>query len=148
MSYDTYKAPLTLKPKFSLQLTAFIIGLHSIAGIFVLLFFTVPLVYKICFVSIIGISAIYTYRLHVQKKLKNSIVLVMLSVDNQWYVTLAQQTERIAATLLPSSMINRHLIILNFKLFSGGSSTLIVPRDAVDRELARKLRARIRVMGL
>ena len=148
MSYDTYKAPLTLEPKFSLQLTAFVIGLHSIASIFVLLFLPVPLVYKICLVSIICISAVYTYRLHIQKKLKNSIVQVMLSVDNQWYVTLAKQTERVIATLLPSSMINRHLIILNFKLSSGGSSTLIIPRDAVDKELARKLSARIRVMGL
>ena len=148
MSYDTYKAPLNLNPAFSLQLTVFIVGLHAFTILFVLLFFPTALIYKICLTSVIGMSGIYAYRLHIQRQLKYSIKQVMLSVDNQWEITLANRTEKLAATLLPSSMINRYLIILNFKLSSGESCSLIITNDAVDKTLVRRLRARIRVMGL
>lgn len=148
MSYDTYKSPLTLIPRLSLHLVAFIAGLHSIAVMFVLFFFPAPLVYKFYLIAVIGLSSVYTYRLHIQKQLENSIQQVLLTVDNQWEVTLAKSTERVKAILLPSSMVNRHLVILNFKLCSSKVCTLILAKNAIDRELARKLRTRIRVMGL
>lgn len=148
MSYNTYNAPLTLKPCFSLQLTAFVVGLHVSAIFFVLLFFPASLFYKLCLVAIISLSAIYAYRLHIQKRLNGSIKQVKLSIDNQWSLVFAKRKNKVTARLLPSSMINRHLVILNFKLSSGVNHSVIMPNDAIDAALMRKMRARIRVMGL
>lgn len=148
MSYDTYKAPLTLKPAFSLQLLAFIVGLHAIAIIFVLLLMPITLIYTLCLITMVVVSGLYAYRLHIQKSLQHSVEQVMLSVDNQWKVTLANKNEAVTAILLPSSMVHRHLMILNFKLSSGKRRALIIPSDSINKDLARKLRARIKVMGL
>ena len=149
MSFDTYNAPLVLKPKYSLQLAIFIIGLHSIAIIFVSVFFPANWIYKALIILLIGISGFYYYRLHSQKCSYRSIQQVSLSADNQWQVMTASDQTNYTAELLPTSMISRMLIVLNFKIISSSKRyTLIIPNDAIEHEQARKLRARIRVASL
>lgn len=139
---------LVIKPHFSFQLALFILGLHSISAVFVLIFFPAASIYKILIVILIAASAIYYYRLHIQKQNHRSVEQVSLTSDSQWELMLVcDQTEQ-SATLLATSFIHRALIILNFEISSGKHHTLIVPSDSISDDLARKLRARIRVFSL
>ena len=139
---------LVIKPHFSPQLAIFFIGLHSLSAAFVLTLFPAVSLYKILIIILIAVSAIYYYQLHIRKQSRRSVEQVSLTTDNQWEVMLARDQTEHNATLLATSFIHRILIILNFKTLSGERYTLIVPSDAIEASLARKLRARIRVFSL
>lgn len=48
------------------------------------------------------------------------------------------------ATLLPSTLITRHLLVLNFKLADGSRRSRALFGDEADPELLRRLRARLK----
>lgn len=148
MSFDTYKAPLTIIPKKSLQLTSFIIGLHGIAILFALLALPVSIYYKLLIVLIIGVSIFYYYHLYIKADHSYSITAVNLTIENNWEIMTAKNEQYRLVQLLPSSLINRHLMILNFKNTSNQVYTLILFKDAINTDLAQKIRARIKVAGL
>ena len=148
MLSNPYKQTLTFKPQPSQQLLLWLIVLHSCAGLIILFVLVIPLLQQGLLLLIISGAGYFNYRLHYKKTAKAAIIAVSLNADNQWHIRLAQQTAMQTATLLDSSLLHNALMILNFKLETGKTYSVILPRDAIKPTLARQIRARIRVMSV
>jgi hypothetical protein len=150
MLSNTYKDALKFTPQPSKQLRLLIIVLHSCAGLISFFLLNAPWLQQGLLVLIISIAGYLSYRLHYKKTAKSSIIVVQLSTDNQWTIHLAQykpSQAAIQAVLLDSSLLNYSLMILNFKISTGKTYSLILPRDAIAPALARQIRARVKVMS-
>jgi toxin CptA len=66
--------------------------------------------------------------------------------DGAWILTLVsgEQTE---ARLLPSTFVARGLVVLSFRSGRWRSRTLVLPPDALDADLLRRLRVRLRLLA-
>ena len=147
MSHNTYNVPLIILPRQSRQLASLIIVLHGIAILFTIFIFSASLFYKLLLVTVITASSLYYYLLYIKKSLKHSVISIQLSNDNIWKIT-TKNNKQYNVKLLSSSLLHRHLLILNFKGNNKHYYTILIFNDAVDADLARKVRARIRVESL
>ena len=152
MLSDTYKSAFKFKPQPSQQLLLLIILLHSCAGLIIIFLLMIPWLQQGLLLFIISIAGYLSYRLHYKKTSKASIIAVHLSIDNQWSIVLAQPIslpppQPLPAVLLDSSLLNYSLMILNFRIDSGKTYSVILPPDALKATLARQIRARIKVMS-
>ena len=147
MSSRKYAAPLRLEITTSKKIIALLIFLHG-ASLGIL--FLLPLnSWLIAVVSVlIVVSGIYTIADHGLKILSSSFVELLWDNNDEWFITLKDET-KIAVTFLPNSFIHPWITILNFKqsgkLFS---RSIILVSDNVSREDFRRLRVRLKVTSL
>lgn len=66
--------------------------------------------------------------------------------DGAWILTLVSG-EQIEARLLPSTFVTPRLVLLNFRRGRWRSRTMVIPPDALDADLLRRLRVRLRLYG-
>jgi hypothetical protein len=119
-----------------------------LAGYTILYLLDITLLHKSLLVIVTSVAGIYVYWLHCQRKAPASIIHLILHPNNQWQIILAANPQPQSVTLLDSSMLTHYLMILNFRTPLGQYHSLILPSDAIDRRLARQIRARIRVVSL
>ena len=72
-----------------------------------------------------------------------AVVEAELDGGGQWSLGLADG-QRLAATLEPTSLVHPRLLILHFRSGRLRRHHLLLPGDALDREVARLLRMRLR----
>jgi toxin CptA len=83
---------------------------------------------------------------HVLRTLPWSVVEATWQPDGAWVLTLASGRE-VPARLLPSSYVSPALVVLNFRVAWWLVRSLVLPRDALDPDRHRRLRARLRLAG-
>ena len=130
---------LVLKPHFSWVLFCLLLVAHI--GAVVCLFFSgIAFVWQLISVFLIFIYFIYCLRVYVLKSTKRSIVAITCENNQKWRLLFADGRSNIA-NLLDSSLVTRHLVILNFKvpgfLFKYSSPLF---SDSESSENLRKLR--------
>ena len=146
MSSNRYDAALHIKPTFSISLAIFIVLLHTLAGITILFLLNIPILQQSLLLLIVSIFGYYIYRLHCLRIASASIIALSLSHNNQWQITLASAPKHpYSAILLANSILTYSLMILSFKTECGKHYSIVLPKDALDFQLARQIRARIRV---
>lgn len=136
---------LCIQPCRSSLLAWFISLLHAVSMFIVLFVFEIPNLHKSLLILIIILAGHYYYRLHIQKKSANSVIEARVNTENQWQIYCQYQAEPLAVCLLDNSLLKHYLMILNFKAESGKIYNLILPTDAIDTQLARRIRLHIRL---
>lgn len=132
-------ASIHLAPSFSKRLAILLATIHLGTFIVIILIFplTLPPIIKICLTVWIGISAYYTTRRHLCY-INHPLYQSYLSGDG-----LELKNGEIAI-IQSSTYINPQLIVLIAKLNNGKTTSLIILPDAMEPQIFRRLRVRLR----
>lgn len=94
---------------------------------------------------LLAASLVRTYRNHIAKSAPRAIVEALWDIDGQWLLTLASG-DVVEAKLRPDSFVSVPLVVLNFKTAPWWrNSSLLLTGDALDKDLLRKLRVRLKL---
>jgi len=150
MSSSEFVKPLILRPEASFGILSFIFLLHAIASVFVVFFLPVPagvsgVVLLLLLVGLIVGSLIYYYRLHISKGLKKSVIQASLDSRGFWEIQTAMK-QTFQVELQSSSFVSLPLVVLNFRAQNRKSYTLLLAADALDTDILRQLRVRLKTM--
>ena len=136
---------LRLTPKKSTTLLIFILTAHiSALGVIPLL----PLEFwlQLAILLVVIVSLIQVFRTHLLCSSGAAITSVEWDSDGEWTLFTAAGDE-LAAQLKASSYVHPWFVVLNFSISRFGRRSLILLPDAVDPELLRRLRVRLRLLG-
>lgn len=121
---------------------------HLLAILIVIFLVPVLWLLKLGLATLIVLSLLYFFQLHVYQKLSNSVISIQQDSANNWFVTtLHDNGQAVQRELLASSFVSPYLIILNF---SGSNSllpyTALVPPGSLPEKDFRRLRVRLKTM--
>ncbi len=136
---------LRLAPKKSTTLLIFILASHTgAAGVALLL----PLEFWLQFplLLLVVVSLVQAVRTHLWRSNGSAIKAAEWESGGEWTL-FAVNGHELAAQLKDSSYVQPWLVVLNFSTSRFGRRTLILLPDAVDSELLRRLRVRLRLLG-
>jgi len=94
----------------------------------------------------VTVSLIQAFRTHLLYSSSAAIRSVEWNGDGEWMLFTAAGDE-LAAQLKTSSYVQPWFVVLNFSISRFGRRSLILLPDAVDPELLRQLRVRLRLLG-
>lgn len=139
------RAPLRIRPGFSRRLAAFLLTLHCIA---LGLVFAIPLdwYWRTLLVAAVFLGLLYSSAVHLLYLWPRAIREVTWGADGTWSLSLVS-AEQIQARLLPSTYVSVELMVLNFRCNGWRQCALVLLPDALDGELLRRLRVRLRLYG-
>ena len=127
-----------------MRLTIFLFVAHTLAAVAVTAV-PLPLWVKLGTGLLVALSLVRGFRLHIARNTARAISSVLWDEMGVWKLTLASG-ESLDARLLPDSVVTLPLIVLNFKTNSRWRSrSLVLSSDAVDADLLRKLRVRLKL---
>lgn len=141
--YSVKPIHLSLHPS---KLLAWIIGLASLLGCIILVFFPIHPGIKIPAILLIIASAVYSIRRYALVASAQSITHVSLNHESKLQLTLKDDT-KFEAEVLDSSFIAAYLTVLNMKILdmqSGRRINLILLSDNVETDSFRQLRVWLR----
>lgn len=134
--------PLILEPGVSVRLLGFLLVVHGLAlGAAISSDVSWPLRFGIAI--LIGASLVYYWRGQVSRRHGHSVLRIEWLPEGEWVLLLASG-ERCGADLLDSSIVLPWLLLLHFRCEGGSRVHAVLPGDALDADLARRLRARLR----
>ncbi|MGD8497555.1 MAG: hypothetical protein PVG82_01515 [Chromatiales bacterium] len=134
--------PLILEPRVSVRLLGFLLLAHGLALAATLSSdLSVPV--RAGLAVSIGVSLAYHWRCQVSRRHRCSILRIEWLSEGEWTLLLASG-ERCGAALLDSSIVLPWLLVLHFRCEGGSRIHAVLPSDALDPDLARRLRARLR----
>lgn len=137
-------APLRLRPGRSSRLAAFLLLVHSLA-VAVLTATALPLWVRLGLVLALVASLIHGHALHVARDWPWAITGAVWDELGLWRLTLASG-RTLEAELLSDSFVTLPLVVLNFRTGPWWSRrSLVLASDAMDREMLRKLRVRLKL---
>nr|WP_242467483.1 protein YgfX [Thiocapsa imhoffii] len=102
--------------------------------------FTLPLVLAVL------LSALHVGFVAVLRRAPWSICAALCQADGTWQLQLVSGAEH-EAILLPSTFVSLPLVVLNFKLGPWTRRSLPIFADALEPDLHRRLRQRLRLAG-
>ncbi len=136
--------PLRLQPGRSPRLTAFLLLVHCLA-LAVLTAVSLPLWAWVGLVLALMVSLIHGYALHIARGSPWAITRAVWDELGLWRLTLASG-QTLEAQLLPDSFVTLPLVVLNFRAGPWWRRrSLVLSSDAMDTELLRKLRVRLKL---
>jgi hypothetical protein len=145
MSLPFDDKPLKLQLKSSRGVNIMILVTHLLVAVIIALVTSSILLVSLSFL-IVSLSYLYFYRLHVVKRLRQSIVEVSLATSGDWSVlTSTGQYENVM--LLPSSFSSQYLIILNFCTVTTKRYTLLIVKGMMGEDGFRHLRIRLKIIN-
>jgi len=131
----TYATPLRLDIKSSrIYLTCIVI----VVSVAILSLYLIEVDFWLKFLLVLIVSWFSVHTCLINNKSKT----IIWKLDNQWKVF---DKEVYQASLLPGSIVFPWLTILNFKLDSGRSKSVMIFTDAISSEQFRQLRVRLKV---
>lgn len=137
-------APLRIEPGRSPRLMIFLFSVHTLAAVAVTAV-PLPIWMQLGTGLLVALSLVLGFRLHIARNTAQAISSALWDEKGIWKLTLASG-ENLDARLLPDSVVTQPLIVLNFKTGSRWRSrSLVLPSDAVDSDLLRKLRVRLKL---
>lgn len=134
--------PLILEPRASVRLLGFLLVVHGLA-LGAAIGSDVSWYSCLGIAILIGASWIYHWRRHVSRRHRHSILRIEWLPEGEWVLLLASG-RRCGADLLDSSIVLPWLLLLHFRCEGGSRVHAVLPGDALDADLARRLRARLR----
>jgi len=115
------------------------------AALVVSLLLPLELPFQLLLCAAIGVSLIQAARLHVWRSSQRAVAAVDAVQDQHWILHL-RSGEEFQGQLLSSSFVHPRLLILNFSTAPLQGRSLVLAADAVDPDLLRQLRVRLRLM--
>jgi toxin CptA len=142
MSRHSHRAPLRLHPRPSRRLAVFLVLVHAATAAAVL---GLPVHWAVrgALVLLTGAGLAYGLAVHVLRLAPWAVTGAVWEPDGTWTLTLASGRE-VEARLLPSTFVTTVLIVLNLRCGRWYTCSLVLPGDALDPDLLRRLRARLR----
>lgn len=134
---------LLIQPQFSPRLATFIVLTHLLAATAVIGLPTAP--WRLLLIPI-GISLVYQGLVHILYRAPWSIRTLTWQTDGTWTITFVSgaMTE---ARLSPATFISVPLVVLNLHRGLIHRWSLPLFADAIDGDLLRRLRQRLRIEG-
>ncbi len=143
MSSNAFSATIDLRPRASLRGMQLIVGLHVLAASLAMV--AQPPDHLGLLLSGLLLISWFSLRRHpVIGFGKKALTRLTWHADGpKWSLETPAGTAS-DATLLPSSLVTRHLLVLNFKLADGSRRSRALFGDELEPELLRRLRARLK----
>jgi toxin CptA len=146
MSSTKYAQPLRLKPKPSRILIGLLTVGH-LGAIAVLLPLDFPLIVKLLIAVVLLVSLVVAWRKQPGKVGEGGVQTLTWKADGDWLLETVDG-ESLNATLHESTYVHPWLVVLNFRQEGKhGLLSFVLAPDALDRELFRELRVRLKVAG-
>lgn len=137
--------PLYLSPERSVILFAFLLGSH-LAAMGVMFLLPLELWLQLLVLFAIAASLIQAMCNHVLRSNSAAIKSAKWNGEGEWTLFTANGNE-VAAQLQTSSYSQPWFVILNFSISRFRRRSLILLPDAVDPDLLRRLRVRLKLLG-
>ncbi len=146
MSKHRARPPLRIRPRPSRSLAAFVALAY---GATLSLVFVIPLGwYWRALLAVVVLSGLsYAFLAQVLYLVPRAVREAAWASDGTWTLTLVSG-KRIEARLLPSTYVTERLLVLNFRCGSWQHRALVLLPDALEGELLRRLRVRLRLFGV
>lgn len=143
MSSNAFSATIDLRPRSSLRGMQLIVGLHVLAASLAMV--AQPPDHLGLLLSGLLLISWFSLRRHpVIGFGKRALTRLTWHADSpKWSVETATGITS-DASLLPSTLVTRHLLVLNFKLADGSRRSRALIGDELEPELLRRLRARLK----
>ena len=145
MSKHRERPPLRIRPGSSRRLAAFLLVAHGAA---VAVAVSIPLdwYWRVVLVVVVLSSLLYALGAHYLYLIPRAVREATWGADGTWTLILVSG-ERVEASLLPSTYVTARLLVLNFRCGRWQHRALVLPHDALDANLQRRLRVRLRLAG-
>lgn len=138
MSSKKYASPLVLEPDPSRIYLALMLFMH-LGAMAVVIPLNLYWMIKIVLWTVLLVSLVFVVR----KQGMGDMQSLTWKEGNDWLMHLKDGT-KIEAQLLPSTYVSPWLVVLNFrKIEDRGNRSVTLFRDALEKELFRKLRVRL-----
>lgn len=135
MSQDAYASPLVLEPRRSRYLFIYLFMVHTMALVVLAAPINLPLLLRFGIAAAVIISFIRQLgRLPPQR--------LVWEADGEWQLIYADGNVS-TGQLRPDSYVSTLLVVLCFRLQSGGSSSVAILPDMLDPQSMRRLRVRL-----
>jgi hypothetical protein len=146
MSSTKYAQPLRLNPKPSRILLGLLTVGH-LGAIAVLLPLDFPLIIKLLIVVVLLVSLVVAWRKQPGKVGEGGVKTLIWKADGDWLLETIDG-ESLNATLHESTYVHPWLVVLNFRQEGKqGLLSFVLAPDALDHEIFRELRVRLKVAG-
>lgn len=139
------RPPLRIRPGSSRRLAAFLLAAHSAA---LAVAFAIPLdwYWRAVLVVVVLSGFLYALGVHYLYLVPWAVREAIWGADGTWTLILVSGG-RVEASLLPSTYVTARLLVLNFRCGRWQYRALVLPPDALDANLLRRLRVRLRLTG-
>lgn len=146
MSRQASRPPLRIRPVASRRLAVYLALVHAaVIAAAVALPLPWPLRLGLVLAALLGLA--HGLAVHVLRLAPWAVVEAIWQPDGAWSLTLGSGQE-VPARLLSSTYVSPALVVLNFRCGRWRIRSLVLPRDAIDADQHRRLRARLRLAGL
>ncbi|MFZ0789912.1 MAG: protein YgfX [Chromatiaceae bacterium] len=135
--------PLLIRPRVSVRLAVFVTLTHTTAFAAVL---ALPGTWRLLAV-LVALSLAYQVYVHVLRRAPWSVRTLIWQGDGSWIIQLVSGRE-IEARLSPSTFVSVPLVILNLRHGPLRRWSLPLFADALDPDQLRRLRQRLRIVGV
>jgi hypothetical protein len=136
---------LRIRPQPSARLTAFLALVHG-AALVVVAALPLDWPWRLGLGILVLLGLLHAMAAHLLYRLPWAPREAVWQGDGRWELTLVSGRE-IEAILLTSTYVRTSLIVLNFRCHRILPCSLVLFRDALDEDLARRLRVRLRLHG-
>lgn len=143
MGSHRQQPPLTLRPRLSRRLAAFVLLTHLLASAAVL---ALPGYWPLLLLPVAA-SLAYQLQVHVLRRAPWSIQSIRWEADGTWRIAQVSGRE-IEARLSPSTFVSLPLVVLNLRSGMLRRWSLPLFADALDPDQLRRLRQRLRIEGV
>ena len=145
VSKESEQPPLRIRPGHSRLLAVFLLVTHALALAVV---FAVPLsgYWRVGLAAVVLLSLSHAIGAQVLFLVPWAGREAVWRSDGTWTLTLVSG-EQTDARLLPSTYVTQRLLVLNFRRGRWRSSAMVIVPDALDPDLLRRLRVRLRLWG-
>jgi toxin CptA len=145
MSREVERPPLDLRPRPSSRLAFLLLVIHAAAAAVAV---ALPLdwPWRVLLLSAVLLSGAYLTAGHWLRRLPWSVREALWQPDGAWTLTLGSGRQ-VEARLLPSTYVSPVLVVLNFRRSGWRPCSLVLFPDALDPDLLRRLRVRLRLAG-
>lgn len=135
--------PIRIEPRVSLYLR-FWLFVVSLTGLWAIWLLQADLAVKLLLALVLMLYLLLQLKRHVWRNDERAVVAAVSNPDGGWHLSLGNGME-LDASLDLDSFVHPWLIVLVFKpLPKGRRLSLILPRDSLEPEIARKLRVWLR----
>jgi hypothetical protein len=134
---------IRITPGYSRSLAIYLLTLH-LSAFAVLLLLHLPLVLNTILSGAIVASLFHSWRRDLLHRGRAGIGYVRWSEEGGWLIRDGYGEKQLA-TLTPSSFLSPYLVLLRFTTDNSGKHRLVLPADAVDPDLMRRLRVLLRM---